>query len=343
MFIQEELEKRQLPSFPAGGRTEILEILQKEIYGTRPPLPERVEGIVEDEGTPNDFAGKARLRRIRLSFTLGGKTFSFPFRLVYPDNRENIPLVVAINFRPDVPDKYLPAEELIDSGIGFASLYYEDVTKDSGDFTDGFAGFLAEQGISCGKLQMWSYCASRILDYILENVPIDKNRIAVAGHSRLGKTALLTGAFDARFTYVYSNDSGCGGAALARGKNGETIEKINERYSYWFCEKYKTYANKETEMPFDQHFLLAASAPRKIYVASAVEDAWADPVSEFLNCAAVSAVYRAEGKSGFVCENRMPVVGDVYHAGDIGYHLRDGKHFWSRTDWNLFLQFFLLP
>ncbi len=341
MFLKTALGARKLPPVPEGGRKQILEILQREIYGTRPPAPDGVTGTVEDEGTPNDFAGKARLRRIQLTVSIDGEAFSFPFRLVYPEGRENIPFVVAINFRPDVPDKYLPAEELLDAGIGFASLYYEDITKDSGDFTDGFAGFLAGKGISCGKLQMWAYCASRVLDYVLENVPADRSRIAVAGHSRLGKTALLAGAFDTRFTYVYSNNSGCGGAALARGKNGETIEKINERFGYWFGGMYKTYAGREAEMPFDQHFLLAAIAPRKIYIASAVEDTWADPLSEFLNCAAVTPWYQVQGKTGFVSADREPETGDVFHEGDIGYHLRTGKHFWSRTDWNLFIQFFL--
>ncbi|MBE7025004.1 MAG: CRISPR-associated endonuclease Cas2 [Ruminococcaceae bacterium] len=347
MFLKNELELRKLPPIPEEGnlpdkrRARVLDILQKEIYGERPPAPDFVQSVIEDEGTPADFAGKARLRKIRLTVSVLGGTFSFPFRLVFPTDKMNLPFVVLINFRPDVPDKYLPAEELLDRGIGFASLYYEDVTKDNNDFTDGFAGFLAERGIRCGKISMWAYCASLILDYILENESVDRERLAVAGHSRLGKTALLAGAFDLRFTHVYSNNSGCGGAAIARGKNGETVEKINERYGYWFCEKYKTYAGREAEMPFDQHFLLAAIAPRKIYVASAAADSWADPVSEYLNCAAVSSYYEALGKTGFISADRLPEIGDVFHAGDIGYHLRAGEHYLSRADWNLFLQFFL--
>ncbi len=86
-------------------------------------------------------------------------------------------------------------------------------------------------------------------------------------------------------------------------------------------------------MPFDQHYLVASIVPRYVYIASAADDVWAGPEPEMLTCYAVSKAYEKHGKIGFVCENRLPQVGDVYHDGCIGYHLRAGLHYLSREDW----------
>ena len=92
-------------------------------------------------------------------------------------------------------------------------------------------------------------------------------------------------------------------------------------------------------MPFDQHFLLAGCAPRLVYVASAIEDDWADPNSEYLSCCAAGEVYERLGMTGFVHPDRLPQTGDVFHEGAIGYHLRAGRHFLSREDWNNYFRF----
>lgn len=82
---------------------------------------------------------------------------------------------------------------------------------------------------------------------------------------------------------------------------------------WWFCENHLRYVDREKEMPFDQHYLVAAIAPRYVYIASAVEDTWSDPVSEMLTCVAAGPMYEKYGKKGFVCENRLPEVGDMFH------------------------------
>lgn len=149
----------------------------------------------------------------------------------------------------------------------------------------------------------------------------------------------MAGALDERFYCAISNDSGCSGAALAREKTGETVAGINKNWGYWFCENYKKYSDKEDAMPFDQHFLIAANYPHKVYVCSAELDVTAHPRNEYLSCVAASAFYKQHGRDGFLHPARLAQAGDVFHGGDIGYHERFGSHYQSREDWLRYLEF----
>lgn len=340
-MLKEMLESRGVPQLKS--RDEMLEIMQKEVYGYLPPKPDRLEWTVKNNYIGNFCAGKATAQYVELTAYWGAKSFKFPFVAVIPTADGPHPFFVHINFRPNVPDRYMHSEEIVDNGFACLSFCYEDVTKDNGDFTSGLAGVLYENGErglnDAGKIAMWAWAAQRIMDYAEKEPRLDKSCAIVCGHSRLGKTALFCGATDERFRFAHSNDSGCSGAAITREKVGETVEAITRVFPYWFCENYKKYVEKESEMPFDQHYLIASVAPRYAYVASAIEDSWADPTSEMLSCVAASGAYEELGMTGFVCEDRTPVAGDIYHEGSIGYHLRAGSHYFSREDWNILIDF----
>ena len=324
-------------------RAEMLEIMQREVYGYLPPKPDNLEWTVQEKYIPNFCAGKVTSQRIELTAKLGEKSFTFPFVAVIPVSDGPHPFFIHINFRPDVPDRYMPTEEITDNGFAVLSFCYNDVTTDNNDFTDGLAGVLYENGErgdrDAGKIAMWAWAAQRVLDYAEQEPRLDKTCVTVCGHSRLGKTALFCGATDDRFTFAYSNDSGCSGAAITRDKVGETVEVISRVFPHWFSKSYRQYANREHEMPFDQHFLIASVAPRYAYVASAWEDSWADPASEMLSCVAASPAYEVLGLDGLICEDRLPVSGDRWHAGNVGYHLRAGEHYFGREDWNTVMDF----
>ena len=141
-------------------------------------------------------------------------------------------------------------------------------------------------------------------------------------------------ATDSRFAAAYSNDSGCSGAAISRGKEGETVEKIYNRFPYWFCENYAAWKGNEDQMPFDQHYLLASIAPRPVFVGSATKDLWADPKSEFLSCLAAAPAWEEFGLKGLKAPEKFPEAGDVFTEGNPCYHLREGEHYFSRHDWH---------
>ncbi len=333
----------KLPKFDNKTKNELLEILLKAEYGYIPPAPDETS-VIEESRDISFCAGKADL--VKLKFTCYGQwgEFSFPAYYVCPKNaKKPVPAFIHINFRDMIPDRYQPTEELIDAGYATLTFCHNDITQDNWDFTEGFAGLLYPNGErrddQCGKIGLWAWAAIRLMDYAVTIPEIDKDRISVVGHSRLGKTALLAGALDERFYCAISNDSGCSGAALAREKTGETVAGINTNWGYWFCNNYKKYSDNEDKMEFDQHFLLAANYPHKVYVCSAEEDKTAHPRNEYLSCVAASEFFEKNGMKGFIHPDRLAETGDVFNQGDIGYHVRSGRHYLSREDWNRYLEF----
>ena len=136
---------------------------------------------------------------------------------------------------------------------------------------------------------------------------------------------------------VISNDSGCGGAALSQRNFGESIEVITKRFPHWFCPTFASFANREVELPCDQHSLLAMIAPRPLYVASAEGDRWADPKGEFLAAVAATPAWKLYNLQGLETV-RMPSV-NLSVGQTIGYHVREGKHDLLEFDWEQFANF----
>ena len=354
MNIKHELEKRNIPSlFTSFGKTvstkedfealkpEIKALLMEEEYGIMPPKPDSVT-VEPITVRLTNFAGKAIHNAYNLTATVYGQQVKFYFSSVMPKNADKkVPVFVNIAF-DRAPNFRQPTEEIIDRGYGVFTVCYKDCTSDDGDFTNGVASVLCPDRSAknaTGKIAMWSWCISRVIDYIytLDNVDLDK--IAVIGHSRLGKTTLLTAAFDERVKFACVNNSGTSGDALARGTVGESVRAITDRFPFWFCPNYAKYADNENALPFDQHYLLSLVAPRVLLCGTANDDQWADPVSQLLALTLTDDVYKLYGLEGLRHPDEIPAVPFKLQDGYCSFHTRLGEHCLSRFDWNTYMDF----
>lgn len=335
-------------------RPEILELFRTHVYGRMPvgrPDGLRFETLEQTRGV---MQGAATRKQVRISYQGPGGQGAIKLVLFVPEQVKPAPCFLLIcNRGPTnidatraIKSPFWPAEQIIARGYAAAAFLNADVDPDFHDgFTNGVHGIFDPPGVkrspeAWGTIAAWAWGASRVMDYLVTDPDIDAQRVAVIGHSRGGKTALWAGAEDERFAFVISNDSGCGGAALARRRQpkAETLAAINRSFPHWFCENYQRYSGREDDLPVDQHMLAALIAPRLLSIASATEDLWADPEGEFLSGREASPVYRLFGKEGLQAE-RQPPPDTPLQEGSIGYHLRTGKHGLTEHDWKCYMDF----
>lgn len=353
-------------------RPELLSLFETEMFGKMPGKPSDLHfKVLTSDSTA--LGGLATKKEIVAYFD-GGESSYMTMLMYIPNNCAGpVPVFVGSNFKGNhattadtavsfptaekiesygLPYIYYerndngrrwPYEYIISNGYAVVTFCREDVDPDWHDgFRNGVHGLIDKdserRGDSWGTIAAWAWGLSRVVDYIETDSSLDSERVAVIGHSRLGKAALWAGAVDERFSLVISNNSGCSGAAISRRNFGEHLKRINETFPHWFCSNYHKYNSNENALPFDQHELISLIAPRPVYVASASLDEWADPKGEMLSLTHASKVYELYGAAPFSYD-QLPDLNTPVGTDRMGYHIREGKHDIVLYDWQQYISF----
>ncbi|WAC12822.1 glucuronyl esterase domain-containing protein [Dyadobacter pollutisoli] len=233
-------------------------------------------------------------------------------------------------------------DSILDRGYALVTMYREEIASDRKEtmFQTGVHTLYPElqnREDNFSTMAAWAWALSRGMDYIETDKDIDAKRVAVFGFSRLGKAAFWAGATDQRFAMVLSNESGAGGGKQFRRGIGENITRLCTVFPHWYAKSLRKYMDKDSELPFDQHFVMALIAPRPVYLATAEEDRNADPAGEFETAKASDGIYKFLGTKGFA-GTTFPALNEPVF-GQIGFHIRPGGHDVKMFDWIQFLTF----
>jgi len=352
-------------------RPELKALFQHYMYGVFPP-PAAVRGAVTY--TDSHFlGGAATLKLVTLKFGPAGSPETH-LMMVIPNRRAGpAPVFLGMNFSGNhtlvtdtnipLPTAWMPSreahvvnhraaesgrgtqtnvwalEQAVARGYAVATYYCGDVEPDDPGAVGGVreSVHVPRGPDDWGTIAAWAWGLQRAVDCLVADNDIDRKRIALAGHSRLGKAAILAGAFDDRVAMVIALQAGCGGTAPSRGTVGESVEKINTRFPHWFCGEFKEFNTRPDRLPFDQNCLLALCAPRPVLLGAAVEDTWANPAGAFDMLKDAGRVYRFLGAEG-VSAPTMPETNKLVDSTP-GFFIRPGKHSMSAADWKFFLDF----
>lgn len=347
----------------AARREEILALFQKEVYGPIPTSGFDTTFQVVEEGEA--LQGKAIRKQVKITVQTEKGSSDALLLLYLPKSKDPAPVILGLNFSgnhmilddPAILPSYGIAkeekeleeergskayrwnvEECISKGRAVATICCEDFAPDSAkNYASRVVSLFDEEEFKA--ISAWSFGLMRGVDYLTEDSGIDTEHIAVIGHSRLGKAAVWAGANDQRIGLVISNDSGNTGASLSRENHGETVASINKVFPHWFCSNYKKYGHHEDTLPVDQNLLLATIAPRKLYVACAEDDLWADPQGAWNSLMSAQKAFALYGLETLPESKTQPEAGTPLWSNSVGYHVRSGWHEVQPEDWKYYLEY----
>lgn len=369
MMQQAPLKAKAMPDLPdLASNIERLKGLEENVYGNIPSLSDVTllskKEIAHDAFMPGDVVtewaveagfGKA-VRKFHIVFVRSAETL-------------NAPMIITQNFCPNtavVPisgvtppegeffdcsgdgikghifgyffGRYItvpPYEMILKHGYNMAVIYPPEFVPDSAARAPAVLNELFPDTTNNqpGALAVWSSLSVWLAETLKADDDIET--AITYGHSRYGKTALISAAVSPAIDGAIAHQSGTGGASLLRDEKGESIAQVTEKYPYWFTSKFADYAGAKSSLPIDSHDLLALIAPRPVMLGNARRDVWSDPAGAFNAARAASPAWSEKGSEGMTATR----LDDFRPEDDLAFWMRPGTHGVVKEDWPAFLAF----
>lgn len=360
----------------AKRKPELKELFQHYMYGRFPAKPDNVTAkVLFEDGAA--FGGKGTLREVEITF--GPPEWPKLYLLVaVPNGAKPAACFVGPNFggnhlltadaRVRIPTAWVPANgpgakdnkagdagrgkqadvwplaEVVGRGYAVATFYCGDIQPDRPDVREGMRATLPDTdrptlGNETATIAWWAWGVHRAVDYLATAKDIDPKRLAAVGHSRLGKTAFLAGAFDDRLALVIPHQAGAGGSGPSRHTDpkAESVARITKAFPHWFAGNFTAFGADPSKLPFDQNCLVALCAPRPVLFTNAAADLWANPAGQFAVLKAANPAYALYGVDGITAA--APPEGTALLDGRLGYWVRPGQHAMTPADWKTFADY----
>lgn len=330
-------------------RPQLVRLLEDEMYGRVPATAPRIEWKLVSERQLNK-SGRAVVQR-QYRGSAKGSSLAIDLSETLPEGAHRVPLVLELGFPegfhfPGMPSPADPwTAQVLRRGWAYAIIVPYTVQPDDGaGLKEGVIGIAARgrpRGLhDWGALRAWAWGASRALDLFSRQPQVDPGRVAVEGLSRYGKAALVTMAFDPRFSIGFIGSSGAGGAKPLRRNFGERLENLTASGEYhWFAPEFLRYGGPLTvnDLPVDADDLIALAAPRPLFISAGnlKEDGWVDPHGSFIAAKRASPVYRLLGEPGLVGDS-TPAIDETRAGGCIAFREHDQGHT-TGPNWPAFL------
>ena len=295
-------------------RESIRKDVEHWLTGRMPPAPDNLRAVVTAEHQENAIL----VRDVRLEFGPGHRG-TLRLQLLIPRGNGPRPVFLTNHNR-----KRPWAATAVARGYIGVIYFAADPVYGPEDDSDKFIELYPEYDFSC--LARWAWAASRAVDYLYTLPEVDRRRIAISGHSRNAKQAVIAGAFDSRITAVVPSSGNTGEGNPWRYTSDpfvtESIEQITTVFPHWFHPRLRFFAGREDKLPFDQNSVLALIAPRPL----------------LLTCS-----YTEDQGSDFGFEQNFRALRDFYGflgAKDkVGLRLRAGPHPTTAGDIEAYLDF----
>ncbi len=313
------------------NNNEIKEILIERVYGHIPKKP--IHLSIEEKDQYDFAAGAAVYQRQNMILETENGDILLPFYSIIPIKPNKKAAIITINFEDSLPNKFLPAEEIAERGYAIFSICIGDVTDNDANFKSGIYPVLVgsrRKKSAPGKIAMWTYAASLLFDHIKTIDEIDKSAIGVSGHGVCAKAALLTAAINEDISFVISNDALSAFSFIGNDESAE-VRMAYER-PYLFC---RSFADDPLR---NEHALLyQLCRGRKILVGCSADDVNSNYNREYKMLLDGTTLCNAAKYS----ENdlNLNTVPFIFENDDLLFALREGTSYFSRKDWNRYLDF----